>query len=97
MNKKLNTETTADDLLMLPDIDGIVKDIKGQKTISGQSKADSQEKPSEDVPADTDNAPVSDGGSSWEVFLRCSQGYGVFWNFLEFSNFFIFFISYYIF
>ena len=24
MNKKLNTETTADDLLMLPDIDGIV-------------------------------------------------------------------------
>ena len=28
MNKKLNTETTADDLLMLPDIDGIVKDIR---------------------------------------------------------------------
>jgi len=75
MNKKMNMETTADDLLMLPDIDGIVKDIKGQKTISGQSKADSQEKPSEDVPADTDNAPASDGGSSWEVFLRCSQGY----------------------
>ena len=75
MNKKLNMETTADDLLMLPDIDGIVKDIKGQKTISGQSKADSQEKPAEDIPADTDNAPASDGGSSWEVFLRCSQGY----------------------
>lgn len=75
MNKKLNTETTADDLLMLPDIDGIVKDIKGQKTISSQSKADSQEQPSEDAPADTDNATASDGGSSWEVFLRCSQGY----------------------
>ena len=39
MNKRLNNETTADDLLMLPDIDGIVKDIKGQKTVSGQSKA----------------------------------------------------------
>jgi hypothetical protein len=75
MNKKINMETTADDLLMLPDIDGIVKDIKGQKTISGQSKADSQEKPSEDVPADTDNAPASDCGSSWDVFIRCSQGY----------------------
>ena len=75
MKKKLNTETTADDLLMLPDIDGIVKDIKGQKTISSQSKADSQEQPSEDAPADTDNATASDGGSSWEVFLRCSQGY----------------------
>ena len=37
MNKRFNTETTADDLLMLPDIDGIVKDIRGQKTISGQS------------------------------------------------------------
>ena len=48
MNKRFNTETTADDLLMLPDIDGIVKDIRGQKTISG---------------------------SSWEVFLRCSQSY----------------------
>lgn len=75
MNKRLNTETTADDLLMLPDIDGIVKDIKGQKTISGQSKVECQEKPSEDAPSDTDNAPASDGGSSWEVFLRCSQGY----------------------
>ena len=42
MNKKLNTETTADDLLMLPDIDGIVKDIKGQKTVSGQSKDDNK-------------------------------------------------------
>ena len=40
MNKRFNTETTADDLLMLPDIDGIVKDIRGQKTISGQSKTD---------------------------------------------------------
>lgn len=75
MNKRLNNETTADDLLMLPDIDGIVKDIKGQKTISGQSKAESQEKPAEGVPADTDNAPASNGGSSWDVFIRCSQGY----------------------
>ncbi len=75
MNKKINMETTADDLLMLPDIDGIVKDIKGQKTISGQSKAESQEKPAEGVPADTDNAPASNGGSSWDVFIRCSQGY----------------------
>ena len=50
MNKKLNTETTADDLLMLPDIDGIVKDIKGQKTVSGQSKADEKVQQAEDAP-----------------------------------------------
>ena len=75
MNKKLNTETTADDLLMLPDIDGIVKDIKGQKTVSGQSKDDNKDQKSEDSPADTDNSTSSEGGSSWEVFLKCSQSY----------------------
>ena len=75
MNKKLNTETTADDLLMLPDIDGIVKDIKGQKTVSGQSKDDNNDQKSEDSPADTDNTTSSEGGSSWEVFLKCSQSY----------------------
>ena len=75
MNKKLNTETTADDLLMLPDIDGIVKDIKGQKTVSGQSKDDNKDQKSEDSPADTDNTTSSEGGSSWEVFLKCSQSY----------------------
>ena len=75
MNKKLNTETTADDLLMLPDIDGIVKDIKGQKTVSGQSKDDNKDQKSEDSPADTDNTTSSEGGTSWEVFLICSQSY----------------------
>ena len=75
MNKKLNTETTADDLLMLPDIDGIVKDIKGQKTVSGQSKDDNKDQKSEDSSADTDNTTSSEGGSSWEVFLKCSQSY----------------------
>ena len=75
MNKKLNTETTADDLLMLPDIDGIVKDIKGQKTVSGQSKDDNKDQKSEDSPADTDTTTSSEGGSSWEVFLKCSQSY----------------------
>ena len=75
MNKKLNTETTADDLLMLPDIDGIVKDIKGQKTVSGQSKDDNNDQKSEDSPADTDNTTSSEGGSSWDVFLKCSQSY----------------------
>ena len=75
MNKKLNTETTADDLLMLPDIDGIVKDIKGQKTVSGQSKDDNKDQKSEDAPVGTDNTASSGGGSSWEVFLKCSQTY----------------------
>ena len=75
MNKKLNTETTADDLLMLPDIDGIVKDIKGQKTVSGQSKADKKEQQPEEAPDDTENTSSSEGGSSWEVFLKCSQSY----------------------
>ena len=75
MNKRFNTETTADDLLMLPDIDGIVKDIRGQKTISGQSKADEKEKQPEEAPDDTENTSPSEGGSSWEVFLKCSQTY----------------------
>ncbi|MBQ2196095.1 MAG: lipase [Prevotella sp.] len=75
MNKKLNTETTADDLLMLPDIDGIVKDIKGQKTVSGQSKDDNKDQKSEDSPTDTDTTASTGGGSSWEVFLKCSQSY----------------------
>ena len=75
MNKKLNTETTADDLLMLPDIDGIVKDIKGQKTVSGQSKDDNKDQKSDESPADTDNTTSSEGGSNWEVFLKCSQSY----------------------
>ena len=75
MNKKLNTETTADDLLMLPDIDGIVKDIKGQKTVSGQSKDDNKDQKSEDSPADTDTTASTGSGNSWEVFLKCSQSY----------------------
>ena len=75
MNKKLNTETTADDLLMLPDIDGIVKDIKGQKTVSGQSKDDNKDQKSEDSPEDTDTTASTGSGSSWEVFLKCSQTY----------------------
>ena len=75
MNKRFNTESTADDLLMLPDIDGIVKDIRGQKTISGQSKADEKEKQPEETPADTENTSSSEAGSSWEVFLKCSQTY----------------------
>ena len=75
MNKKLNTETTADDLLMLPNIDGIVKDIKGQKTVSGQSKDDNKDQKSDESPSDTDNTTSSEGGSSWEVFLKCSQSY----------------------
>ena len=75
MNKKLNTETTADDLLMLPDIDGIVKDIKGQKTVSGQSKDDTKDQKSEDSSTDTDTTASTGGGSSWEVFLKCSQSY----------------------
>ena len=75
MNKKLNTETTADDLLMLPDIDGIVKDIKGQKTVSGQSKDDNKDQKSDESSADTDNTTSSEGGSSWDVFLKCSQSY----------------------
>ena len=75
MNKRLNNETTADDLLMLPDIDGIVKDIKGQKTVSGQSKDDNKDQKPEDSPADTDTTASTGGGSSWEVFLKCSQSY----------------------
>ena len=56
-------------------LDGIVKDIKGQKTVSGQSKDDNKDQKSEDSPADTDNTTSSEGGSSWDVFLKCSQSY----------------------
>lgn len=62
-----NKETTEDDLIMLPDIDGMIKDIKKQETVS-QPTADVETK------GESKTLPnhVSD---SWKAFLKCSEQY----------------------
>ncbi len=60
-------ETTEDDLLMLPDIDGMLKDIRKQETV--RSAADANEK----------NDTVSQASTtsdSWNTFIKCSEQYG---------------------
>ena len=52
-------KTSDADLLQLPDIDGLVRDIKGQETVSTAT---------EEV-----EEPVI--GDSWTLFLDCSQQY----------------------
>lgn len=52
-------KTSDADLLQLPDIDGLVRDIKGQETVSTVT---------EEV-----EEPVI--GDSWTLFLDCSQQY----------------------
>ena len=55
-------QTTSDaDLLQLPEIDGLVREIKRQETVSTTPKEDMEE------PVVTD---------SWALFLECSQQYG---------------------
>ena len=66
---KYNQETTADDLLMLPDIDGMVKDIKKQETVSsGIEETREKEMPIGKKP----EQPLSD---SWRAFIKCSEQY----------------------
>ena len=66
---KYNQETTADDLLMLPDIDGMVKDINKQETVSsGTEETREKEMPKGKMP----EQPLSD---SWRAFIKCSEQY----------------------
>ena len=60
-------ETTEDDLIMLPDIDGMIKDIKKQETVS-QSSTETGVK----------NESMTQGNrpsDSWNAFLTCSEQY----------------------
>ncbi len=60
-------ETTEDDLIMLPDIDGMIKDIKKQETVS-QSSTETGVK----------NESMTQGNrpsDSWNAFLKCSEQY----------------------
>lgn len=61
-------ETTEDDLLMLPDIDGMIKDIRKQETVT-QSIAEDSERYS----AVDQSITASD---SWNTFIKCSEQYG---------------------
>ena len=58
-------DTTEDDLIMLPDIDGMIKDIKKQETVS-QSSTETGVK----------NESMTQGNrpsDSWNAFLKCSE------------------------
>jgi len=61
-------ETTEDDLLMLPDIDGMIKDIRKQETVT-QSIAEDGERYSA-----VDQAITA--SDSWNTFIKCSEQYG---------------------
>lgn len=58
---KTQQTTSEADLLQLPEIDGLVRDIKRQETVTTALKEDVDE------PVATD---------SWTLFLECSQQYG---------------------
>ena len=72
---KRNQEMTEDDLLMLPPIDGLVHEIKGQETVSTARQEPVPEKnmkgrlPSRGMTVDRGES------SSWDMFLRCSEFY----------------------
>lgn len=53
-------KTSDADLLQLPDIDGLVRDIKGQETVSTATE-------------EVEEQPVI--SDSWTLFLDCSQQY----------------------
>ena len=57
---KIQQTTSEEDLLQLPEIDGLVRDIKGQETVSTVSEEVGE-------PVFTD---------SWTLFLKCSKQYG---------------------
>jgi len=59
---------TEDDLLMLPPIDGLVHEIKGQETVSSVSREQGQEQKNR-------SAGISLTGDSWNWFLRCCEIY----------------------
>ena len=66
MKKQIVTE---DDLLQIPEIDGLLKDIKQQQTVSTEIETQPvpELKPSP--------VPVVHASDSWRLFLRCSEQY----------------------
>ena len=66
---------TEDDLLMLPPIDGLVHEIKGQETVSSTRQASVQERDSRVSQKNPYQTRYAGGGSSWDIFLRCSEHY----------------------
>ena len=52
-----------------------INTVRRKAAKMGLSKAGEKEQQPEEAPADTDNTASSEGGSSWEVFLKCSQTY----------------------
>lgn len=61
-------ETTEDDLIMLPDIDGMIKDIKKQETVS--------QTPTETGMKNDSMYQGNHPSDSWNAFLKCSEQYG---------------------
>ena len=72
---KRNQEMTEDDLLMLPPIDGLVHEIKGQETLSTTRL---EPVPDKDMKGRQQSRGMTAGrgdSSSWDMFLRCSEFY----------------------
>ena len=72
---KRSQETTEDDLLMLPPIDGLVHEIKGQETVSTTRQ---EPVPDKNMKGRLQSRGMTVGrgeSSSWDMFLRCSEFY----------------------
>ena len=72
---KRNLEMTEDDLLMLPPIDGLVHEIKGQETVSTVRQ---EPVPDKNMKGRQQSRSMMMGrreSSSWDMFLRCSEFY----------------------
>jgi len=72
---KRNQEMTEDDLLMLPPIDGLVHEIKGQETVS---TARQEPVPDMNMKGRQQGRGMTMGkreSNSWNMFLRCSEFY----------------------
>ncbi len=67
---------TEDDLLMLPSIDGLVHDIKGQETVSTVKREPVQEQNNKGNQKSRDMMQPRVGSESWQWFLQCSEAYG---------------------
>ena len=72
---KRSQEMTEDDLLMLPPIDGLVHEIKGQETVSTARR---EAVPEKDMRGRLQSRSMMTGkgeNNSWDMFLKCSEYY----------------------
>ena len=72
---KRNQEMTEDDLLMLPPIDGLVHEIKGQETVSSVRQEPAPDKNMRGRQQSRGMMMSRGDSSSWDTFLRCSEFY----------------------